>query len=140
MHKVMEEQLWYAQQQSRVLREFRENIQGLWNDEASRELNTRYLNPHEEDDKQMLGHLQSQLTSLNLSSNSLVAAQQNALKAEKLSLECVETLKLAEEDSATAEQFYEQHRNYLVSAQGRFSEIERLIAQANHACNGVATS
>lgn len=60
----MEELLWSATQQSRTLQELRKNIQGVWQDEAARELAHRYLDPHESEDQRMLGLLNQEKETL----------------------------------------------------------------------------
>ena len=50
----MEEIIWFIQQCSRELQNFRSDIRSSWEDEASKELNSRYLNPHEDDNQEMI--------------------------------------------------------------------------------------
>ncbi len=56
----IDDEIWRMGQISRELKEYRKDIQGHWNDAASREIGARYLNPHEEDDKEMLKELGEQ--------------------------------------------------------------------------------
>jgi len=134
----MEDEIWYMKQQSRVLQEFRREIQGFWDDEAAREMNVRYLNPHEDDDTQMTTGLDGQQNALQEAQVKLTSASEHALRAEKLSVEVLEQLELAEQDVSIAYQFYEQYRDYHSHARSFLPEIEKLIAEANSVCRGVA--
>jgi phosphoglycolate phosphatase-like HAD superfamily hydrolase len=135
----MEDELWYMQQQSRVLQEFRREIQGLWDDEAARELNLRFLNPHQNDDQQMLAGLVGQDNALDGAHQRLDAAQGLAVQVEKLSAETNEQLELCRQDVETCYQLYEQYREYHSGAHALFPTIEELINRANASCKGVPT-
>ena len=41
----MEDIVWKMQQRSRTLQDYRKDIRGLWQDEAAKTLNRRYLDP-----------------------------------------------------------------------------------------------
>lgn len=134
----MEDEIWYMKQQSRVLQEFRRDVQGFWDDEAAREMNVRYLNPHEDDDKQMITGLDGQQNALQEAQVKLASASEHALRAEKLSVEMLEQLEYADQDVSIAYQFYEQYQDYHSHARSFLPEIEKLITEANSVCRGVA--
>ena len=71
----MEDLLWSMTQESRVLQELRKDIQGIWEDESARELTSRYLDPHESEDQQMLAGLNQQKDTLDKSQDKLVSAE-----------------------------------------------------------------
>lgn len=133
----MEDALWYMQQQSRVLQEFRKGIQRLWNDEASRTVNTKYLNPHEADDGIMLAEMQSQSQNLQEAKAKLQSADQHALEANRLSSEVGEYLTYCQQEVHTAYQYYEQYRDHHSRARTLLPQIEDAIDKANSVCRGV---
>ena len=61
----MEESTWYIKQRSRVLRDYQQDTQRVWQDDAATEINGRYFRPHEEDSQQSLSALSMQLQLLN---------------------------------------------------------------------------
>ncbi len=61
-------------QKMRMLEEYRQDNRKRWDDEASRDLNRRYLNPHEEDLQQMLEFLYSQHNALTKADEQLDSA------------------------------------------------------------------
>ncbi len=56
--KNSSDSLWRMGQISRVLQDYRKDIQYQWDDNASKELNLRYLNPHEDEDRKMMNLFQ----------------------------------------------------------------------------------
>src|SRR4051794_7183658 len=58
---TLENDLWLLEQQSRALQECRRDLAWVWNDEAARELNRRYLDPHAADDGQLHRALHQEL-------------------------------------------------------------------------------
>lgn len=133
----MEEELWYMQQQSRVVQEFRRDIERLWNDEASRAINTRFLNPHEADDKLMLAQMSSQHENLKEADAKLQTADQHAQEANRLSLEAAEFLQYSQQEVDTAYQYYEQYRDHHSAARELLPQIQEAINKANSVCQGV---
>lgn len=130
----MEDMLWAISQQSRVLQEFRQDIRGLWSDEAAREINSRYLDPHEQDNQQMLAALQQQAELLSQVDSQLQAAQSNAQQANHLAEAVVEHLKLTEQDLLTTHSHYNVYAHYNAEAQGKLPQIYQLIQQADSVC------
>jgi hypothetical protein len=130
----MEDELWSLGQQSRVVREFRQEIQGVWDDAASRQVNTRYLNPHEEAASHLVDSLRAQQEALLNTRASLRAAGDQELAAGELAAKAADNLKSAGQQEPTA---YSEYENY-VSHNGRacqeFPLVVRLLEQANEAC------
>ncbi len=127
----MEEDLWYLQQQSRVLQEFRENIQLLWDDEASKTINYHFLNPHQEDDDQMIENFVMQDQHLSESETLRTQAQAQSDVARELSMKIRVLIERAQEDIERAIQYYQQYRNFLAQGKGLIPEIEELVHLAN---------
>ena len=130
----MEEILWLMQQCSRELQDYRQDIRNDWDDEAANELNTRYLNPHEEDDQKMRKFLRAQHRGLESAAMQLSIANQRALEADKYSLEVQYFLELTQQDVARSYQSYEQSRRDCLATQSQLELVGKFIIQANSAC------
>jgi hypothetical protein len=135
----MEEILWYTKQQSRLLQEFRQEIQGFWDDEAARDINMRYLNPHQDDDKGMMDGFQGQSNALEEAKVKLSSANEHALQATKLSQEVAELLESTQQEVDIAHQFEEQYQEHHSIARSLLPQIAQSITLANSVCDGVAT-
>ncbi|ETR65830.1 MAG: hypothetical protein OMM_13652 [Candidatus Magnetoglobus multicellularis str. Araruama] len=59
-----ENEIWYANQHSRRLQDFRDKLRVKWADNASKELNKRYFNPHEQDLSKMLSQYKAERLNL----------------------------------------------------------------------------
>lgn len=130
----MEELLWSTAQQSRALQELRKDIQGVWQDEAARELTHRYLDPHESEDQRMLVGLNQQKETLEQASAKLTSAETYGQQAEDLSLQVNEGLQATEQELKSAYGNYDTHIHYNSEARSKLPTIQNLINQANSAC------
>jgi Mg2+ and Co2+ transporter CorA len=135
----MEDELAFIRHQGRGVQEFRRNIQQVWNDQAARDISTRFLNPHEADAKRMVDEMQSQHQSLKEASAKLKLAAQHAQKAGHLSEKAAEYLRQAQRDVKTAYQYHEQYRHHHSAARELLPQIEDAISAADSACQGVPT-
>src|SRR5688572_14612448 len=124
----MEEQLWYIDQQTKALQEFRNAIRNLWDDEASRDLNMRYLNPHQDDSGYMVDGFRQQYKKLLETDTLMDSAVEHAEIAETLSEAIAELIVFVDEDIQTAYQYSEQYKEHIAQAQSLLPEIEDLIA------------
>jgi len=70
---------------SRALQDFRQEIAGRWNDEASRSLAICYLDPHEKDDQRMLEARHQQYLALEAAGAFLTRADHHAVRVAVLS-------------------------------------------------------
>lgn len=131
----MEELLWSTTQQSRALQELRKDIQGVWQDEAARELTHRYLNPHESEDQRMLAGLNQQKDTLEIASVKLTSAENCGQQAEALAIQVNEGLQSTEQELKSAYGNYDTHIHYNAEARSKLPIIQNLINQANSACN-----
>ena len=136
----MEEDFWFAQQQSRVLQEFRAEIRPLWTDSAAREFDVRYLDEHADEDREMVDAFAKQLAAVNAFSTRLQAALQISLALDALSQGIHEHIELSRQEIHTADQTYEECRQQASIVNDRFREIASLIDESNRVCNGVPTS
>lgn len=130
----MDELLWSMTQQSRSLLDLRKNIQGIWQDEADRELTRRYLDPHESEDQRMLAGLNQQKETLEQASAKLASAEKYGQQAEDLALQVNEGLLATEQELKSAYGNYDTHIHYNSEARSKLPTIQNLINQANSAC------
>jgi hypothetical protein len=131
----MEDLLWSMTQESRVLQELRKDIQGIWEDESARELTSRYLDPHESEDQQMLAGLNQQKDTLDKSQDKLVSAENHGRQAEEYAALVAEGLKSTEQELHSAYDNYDIYAQYNSEARSKFPAIKKLISQANSACS-----
>lgn len=131
----MKDLLWSITQQSRVLQNLRKDIRGIWQDEAARELTSRYLDPHESKDQQMLAELNQQKDALDKSQDKLISAENYGRQAEEYATLVAEGLKSTEQELQSAYGNYDTSTHYNSEARSKFPSIRKLIGQANSACS-----
>jgi hypothetical protein len=135
----MAETLWYLQQRSRILQEYRLDNHRRWDDEAARELNSRYFNPHEEDSEQILQSLKQQHATLNDAHARLILAANLALEANKLSAEISQLLDITQQELQKSYIDYDVYRENHAAATTLLPGIRALIFQADNACAGIVS-
>jgi hypothetical protein len=131
----MEESLWTLKQRSRVLQDYRQDIQGVWQDDAASEINSRYFRPHEEDSNQALAALNQQLSSLQQSDAELEIAKQYELEVSRLLDEVKKLLDFASQDISRSHSEYSVFEDQNSAARAELPVIARLINQANSCCS-----
>jgi len=127
----LEESLWILKQQFRVLQDYRQDIRGIWQDDAASEINGRYFYPHEEDTNQSLTALNQQLSSLQQTDAELEIARQHGLEITRLLDEAKKLLDSAREDMSRSHSEYSLFREQNSSARAELPAIAQLINQAN---------
>jgi len=132
----MEEQLWQMKQQSRTLQEFRESIQLLWDDEASKTLNRAIFNPHQEDDESMVEGFSLQHNGLNESQSRRVLALQYSNEAQELSEDINALITQIDDDLEISTQYHQQYRSFYAESRGMLPEVDKLIQSAMTIGNG----
>jgi hypothetical protein len=133
--RALEEALWSINQQSRVLQDLRRDIRVVWEDEAARELNGRYLNPHENDDLSMRAQMKEQVELVQQAHNQVRQAEEFGQQAEDFSKTVCERTQFARQDLDSAYSNYDLYVQYNSDARSKFPVIQRLINQANNACD-----
>jgi cobyrinic acid a,c-diamide synthase len=126
----LQEALWYLQQQSRHLQDYRLDIRGIWADDAATEIDRRYLNIHTQDSSESARSLGSQLASIVDADVEFDLANRAGMKATQLSQQIDRLLQLARADinRSRAEYYIYQERD--LAANNAIYEIQSLIAQA----------
>jgi hypothetical protein len=130
----LDDALWSVTQQSRVLQDLRRDIRIVWEDEAAREVNGRYLNPHETDDLSMREETKEQSELLKQAGQKVTAANEFARQVEEFSKTVAERSQFARQDLDNAYSSYDVFVQYNADARSKFSTIRQLINRANSAC------
>lgn len=132
---MLEDMLWRMRQQSRVLQDLRREIMPVWDDNAAREVDSRYLNSHAADDERLLEQLHSQDESLDQTASQIAVAQEESRRAEEHAVVVTEQLRFAGQDLQGAYGHYDVYARYHAAARGKFPQIVSLIQEANASCN-----
>lgn len=130
----MEESLWSLRQQSRVLEELRKEMRSIWNDEAARDINGRYLDPHEIDSQQMIAAMNHQKATLERSGSKLESAQAEGVKADQCAVAITDMLNFMEQDLNNGFSNYDMFLNKNSDARSKLPQIYDFIRHANNAC------
>lgn len=130
----LEETLWLMSQQSRVLQDLRKDIGRVWEDEAAREINSRFLNPHEEDDGRMRSEMNEQRSFLERAGRELETAEVCAQQVNECAAAVAERLRYAEQDMESAYSNFDLYVHYNAEANSKFPAVRDLIRRANAAC------
>lgn len=125
------EERWRAKQISRELQEYRNDLHLQWNDEASRELNGRYLNPHEDESNEMFQALQEQIVVLNQICQLLESIYKKSIEVNQLSLEISIILLDAINEINRAYSHYDVYKNNYSIAKSILPKIYDSIDNAN---------
>jgi hypothetical protein len=126
--------LWSVSQQSRVLQDLRRDIRIVWDDEAAREINGRYLNSHETDDLSMREEMKEQAELLSEAGIKLEAASEFGKQVEDFSKIVSERMQFARQDLDNAYNNYDLFVQYNSDARSKFPIIQQFIDRANASC------
>lgn len=130
----MEDLLWRIKRQSQDLQIQRQEIRGIWDDDAALEINRRFLNPHEEDSAEILKSLGQQHESLSGSEKHLQIADEKARIAEDEAHRVDDAIGMVEQESNNAHARHSQHLEHLGAAGDLIPVVYQLIEQANNSC------
>lgn len=135
----MEEILWKFARKNRDLSELRKDIKGIWNDDASRDINRKYLNPHETDAKEVQTALQKQYTYVVEASK----FRNQALTAERRVSDILDkmtrSLNATDREMTLVYSSYEEARKLHARAQDILPQVDQFIQSANSSCEGAIT-
>jgi hypothetical protein len=130
----MEDSLWMLKQRSRVLQDYRQDTQKIWQDDAASEINNRYFRPHEEDSSKCLIALDQQLSSLQQLDSELEVAKKHGLEISRLSADVEKLLDFALQDISRSHSDYSTFQDQNSAARAELPIVQRLISQANSCC------
>jgi hypothetical protein len=128
---------WYLRQYSRELREFRRGIRLAWDDTAARTISSRYLDPHEKEGNRLIGSIDEQMRALDLADEKLRLAGEHIRMTGQLSLLVLELLEFIRQDTRAGRNHHDMYVEHLESAKAILPKVQKLVDQANHACDGV---
>lgn len=131
---ALEETLWLMSQQSRVLQDLRKDVGRVWDDEAAREINSRFLNLHEQDDVLMRSEMNEQGQLLERAGRELESAREFAQQADECAAAAAEKLRFAEQDMDSAYSNFDLYVHYNAESNSKFPVVQELIRRANAAC------
>ncbi len=132
----MEETLWKFARKNRDLRELRQDIAGIWQDDAARDINSRYLNPHESDAEEVLEALQKQYTYITEAAKFRSLAREEERSAADFTDKMTRSLHATEKEMALVFSSHEETLRLHGKAQDLIPKIDQLIQSANSSCQG----
>lgn len=135
MRSQMENLLWSMIQESRVLQSYRNEIRGLWQDEAARDLTGRFLDPHENEDKRMLEALGQQNTALERAEERMENSANFVRTAEEYGVHVRDGLMETDQELQNCFRVFYRYAQRTEEAQSKFSSITALIHDAANACD-----
>ncbi len=133
----MEQALWRLRQQSRSLRERQADARGVWDDEASRFIEQRFLRPQLDADEEVLSQLELQLADSRRCQEVLDEGQVLGEEAIELSSMCHRELVEATQEMRTARNYVQLSWEAEVRALGQIDATLDAIQRANAVCSGV---
>ena len=135
----MEEILWKFARRNRDLSELRKDIKGIWHDDAARDINRKYLDPHESDAQEVQSALQKQYVYVAEASK----FRHQALTAERRVSDLVDkmtrSLNATDKEMTLVYSSYEESRELHNRAKDILPKVDQLIQSANSSCRGVIT-
>ena len=136
---LQSDNLWHLMQQSRSLQDFRKEIRLSWDDQASKEINKRYLDPHEEENNYLLDKLRKLSENVALNEKKYKSISNIIREAGALSVELSKLLQNVQEDIQIAYTHHDQSLEDIEVSKKRIKDTAELIDKANSACDGIPT-
>jgi hypothetical protein len=133
----MEHSVWRLEQQSRALQSRRADARGVWNDQASRTIEQRYLRPQLDADEDLRTQLKVQQTEASTCQSTVDEAHEVGNQAVQASADCAAALAEASRASQTAYLYVEHARSSEVRSVGSINTALSAIDAANSGCGGV---
>lgn len=124
------EEIDYAKREFQKLQDLRLDIQAIWRDEATYELNSKYLDPCAEEDERALRALSQQNLSLEQANEFLETANNHAQKSKQLSIEIKDLLDIAEQEIFKSLSHYNEAEKYYSSSESSLKQAESLCLHA----------
>lgn len=129
-----EETIWYMNQTSSELVDFRKDIKARWADHAARQINDRYLDPHDENDRKMLDFLRMHHSKLSQVKDHIERAYEYTVQFNELSLDMEEMLNGINQEIGRARENHDAFRINRKEASDRLAIVYELIQKADSAC------
>jgi len=135
----MEELIWQFARSNRELQNLRKDIKSVWDDDAARAINSRYLDPHESDAHQVQISLQKQYTYISEARKFRRLALEEARRIDDFSHKIDVSLEATDREMSLVFSSHEEARNLYTKTQALFPQIDQFIQSANSTCEGVLT-
>lgn len=126
-----DDEIWRMGQVFRQLQEYRKDIRRQWDDAASRKINSRYLNPHEEDTQKMIKDLIDQKQKLGEINKCLALVHDQGVQANIFSLEIESILCKAQDEIKRSYANYDIHREKYLASKNKLPKVYELINKAD---------
>jgi len=123
--------------QLQLLQRFRNDISTKWNDAASRDINLRYLNPHEEDCEHMVNALMVQNEMLDNLKARIVGAEKCIGTARSISNSIMAKCRDADEDEQRVYAILEIADLRIAEVSDAMPTLTVMLNQASQCCHGV---
>lgn len=130
----LQDDLWKFDHQSRAVQDFRASMWGVWDDSAAREINLRYLNPHESDDAAMRSALTSQNDHLAVAHTHAERANDHARHADACSQQIYELVQQANINIRTGYSYLKSSDHFFNETLKRFAQVQTHILNTGRSC------
>jgi len=135
----MEEILWRFARNNQELQDLRKDIRGVWDDDAARSINSRYLDPHEAAAREVETALQKQNVYISEARKFRHQALEEARRVDDFSHKALLGLESTGREMSLVFSSHEEARNLYSMGQALFPQIDHYIQSANSTCEGVLT-
>lgn len=132
---TLDNDLWLLDQQARSLQDCRRDIAWVWDDDAARELNRRYLDPQAVDDETLRQALHREVDRLEALREAVDAAEVATRLAEDRAERMKYELGEMDREMKECEDACGRAIAYVSEVDGLLPKISDLIDQANRACD-----
>lgn len=129
--KYDNETLWKMKHMSQELQKYRDFHRSQWDDSASKEMDTRFLEPHREDSMLMLDHLHQQIQALIQIDEESDQINRLSELIQDLDITIQEYLGLTREDLTRSSQTHEQFLTSTTIMESQMAAASANIRQAN---------
>ena len=135
----MEEILWKFSRQNRDLRDLRKDIRRIWDDDAARDINRRYLEPHDADAREVEASLRKQSIAISEAAALRRQAEEEARRATEFAANMNLSLSAVDRELPLLFSSFEEAKQLHGKGQDLIPIIDRFIQSANTPCEGVLT-
>jgi hypothetical protein len=130
--KTIRDELWQLEQRSRELQGTRDEARAVWDDQSSRTINDRYLNPHKVFSETLLEALKDQQAALAEAHSHTVEIEKAHIQFNQLVIEVTEDIPKIRELLKDAERCCDVATRYAQGSESSMKEVHSLIAQVRH--------
>jgi len=118
-----------------VFQDLRNDSSGVWQDETSRDIARRYLDPHQDNDARMLAGLNELNSALDESASKLETADGLGKEGAEHAERVAEGLEDCDQELRSANAGLDDFAELESEARSKLPVIHRLVSEANSACS-----